>query len=151
MKHKGILRKVLSAVSWLLFVYLGIWLWNNNVGRGFIKVGLFIVCAIFALCVILLIILRIIIKVLTFNQYKAIKKLYYNLKDIHEARYKLYFTSEKEKINTYTQYIQERGEFLLYIGNDLLCTGKPSGKIKNEIQEILDKTQELMQNDFVPY
>ena len=151
MKHKGILRKVLSAVSWLLFVYLCIWLWNNNVGRGFIKVGLLIVCAIFALCVILLIILRIIIKVLTFNQYKAIKKLYYNLKDIHEARYKLYFTSEKEKINTYTQYIQERGEFLLYIGNDLLCTGKPSGKIKNEIQEILDKTQELMQNDFVPY
>ena len=151
MKHKEILRKVLSAVSWLLFVYLGIWLWNNNVGHGFIKVGLLIVSAIIALCVILLIILRIIIKVLTFNQYKAIKKLYYNLKDIHEARYKLYFTSEKEKINTYTQYIQERGEFLLYIGNDLLCTGKPSGKIKNEIQEILDKTQELMQNDFVPY
>ena len=151
MKHKGILRKVLSAVSWLLFVYLGIWLWNNNVGHGFIKVGLLIVCAIIALCVILLIILRIIIKVLTFNQYKAIKKLYYNLKDIHEARYKLYFTSEKEKINIYTQHIQERGEFLLYIGNDLLCTGKPSGKIKNEIQEILDKTQELMQNDFVPY
>lgn len=151
MKHKGILRKVLSAVSWLLFVYLGIWLWNNNVGHGFIKVGLLIVCAIIALCVILLIILRIIIKVLTFNQYKAIKKLYYNLKDIHEARYKLYFIGEEEKINIYTQHIQERGEFLLYIGNDLLCTGKPSGKIKNEIQEILDKTQELMQNDFVPY
>lgn len=94
---------------------------------------------------------KIISKAINFKKYKTVKEGYDYLKAVHNARYKLYFSSDKEKIDVYTQEIQRYGEALLNVGTYYIDNQTFSKKKMQEVQEIIDKTKELMQKEYVTY
>lgn len=73
------------------------------------------------------------------------------LKSVHKRRYQLYFSDNKEELDTYSEEIQTYGKNVLNLGNYYLAYKKISKKQVRMIQNIIDKTQELMQKDFVAY
>lgn len=149
MSGKNRLRKI-PVLSWISLGYLIVQflLGNRNI---FIMITVVILCGSLAFCFIATIVCKIILLVIDNKNYKILKKQYNWLKAVHYTRYKLYFSSNKEKIELYSQEIQIQGEWLLNTGNYLI-NNKVYGKRKmSEIQEMVSKTQEMMQKDFLTY
>lgn len=150
MTKKEVLRKVLSILSWLVLIHLtvGFLLGDRDI---FFMICLGICYGCFMVDIVIIIICKIILKVMDFKDYKLFKEGYEYLKTVHNTRYKLYFSANKEIVNVYSQEIQRYGNALLNVGSYLI-ENKILGKKKiKEVQEIVDKIQELMRKEFVIY
>lgn len=152
MTKKKVLRKVLSVIYWLMLAHLNIRCLLGDLDT-FLTVYLIIcdVIMVLNINIVVTVCCKIIFKAIYFKQYKEFLEGYHYLKDIHNERYKLYFSSDKEKIGVYTQKIQSYGELLLRVGNYYINNKTFSKKKTQEVQEIIDKTKELMQKEFVTY
>jgi len=150
MTKKEVLRKVLSVISCLTLAHLSIRFLLGDLDT-FSTVCLTICYVNVVLNIVVTVCCKIISKAMYFKQYKEFKEGYDYLKAVHNARYKLYFSYDKEKIDVYTQEIQSYGESLLSVGNYYIDNKIFSKKKIQKVQEILDKTKELMQKEFVTY
>lgn len=146
MTKKKVLRKVLSVISWLTLAYLSIRFLIGDLDT-FSTVCLIICYVSMALNITV----TVCCKAMYFKQYKTFLEGYNYLKTVHNARYKLYFSYDKEKIEVYTQEIHRYGESLLSVGNYYIDNKIFGEKKLKRIQEIIDKTKELMQKEFVTY
>lgn len=150
MTKKKVLRKILSVISWLTIAHLSIRFLLGDLDT-FSTVCLTIFYVSMVLNIVVTVCCKIISKAMYFKQYKTFLEEYNYLKAVHNARYKLYFSSDKEKIEVYTQEIQHYGEALLIAGNYYIDNKIFSKKKMQEVHEIIDKTKELMQKEFVTY
>jgi len=142
MTKKKVLRKILLVISWLVLAYLSIRFLLGDLDTSYM--------VLLTICYVSLF-LNIVVTIPIYFKYKTFLDNYNYLKALHKARYKLYFSSDKEKIETYTQEIQHLGEALLSVGNHYIASGIFSEKKTQKVQEIIDKTKELMQKEFVIY
>ena len=113
MTKKEILRKVLFVVI-NLFCILYV---TANFLRGRANVFAIIGMVILYVGWILFFILHIIYRIGGYRLYKQYKENFEYLKNLHKNRYRLYFTEERnEKIEVYSNEIEEEGEYLIDIG-----------------------------------
>lgn len=150
MTKKKVLHNVLSVISWLTLANLSIRFLLGELDT-FHTVCLMIVYSILLLCLIIVIASKITSKMVYRKECKALKKEYNYLKEVHQERYKLYFSNDRKKIEMYSEGIQRYGEALLSIGEYYLSKDGFNEKQRSEIEEIVDKIKELMQKEFVTY
>ena len=139
MKVKKVLRKVWSVLYWIAVC---------DITLRFIMGKADVLCII-AVCItyagfLLNGILSLINLIITYKAQKVYKEGYDYLKAVHKARYKLYFSGDKEEIEIYSKEIERYGNVLISIGEDRMKKEKLSKKLRNEIQEIIDGTKKLM-------
>ncbi|MGN1301840.1 MAG: hypothetical protein ACI4U9_04905 [Clostridia bacterium] len=139
MKVKKVLRKVWSVLYWIAVC---------DITLRFIMGKADVMCII-AVCItyagfLLNGILSLVKIISTYKAHKVYKEGYDYLKAVHKARYKLYFSGDKEEIETYSKEIERYGNILISIGEDRMKDAKLSKKIRKEIQEIIDGTKKLM-------
>ena len=70
--------------------------------------------------------------------------LIYILIKLHKERYKLYFSGDKEKIETYSEKIEFVGKKLLELGELLISNKLTSKNNKIKLKEMMKKTKKLM-------
>lgn len=75
---------------------------------------------------------------------KLYKESFLNLKKLYKARYKLYFSEDKERIDEYSDAIQKNGRILIEVGNDLLKTEENNKKIDEEIRIMQTEIKKMM-------
>ncbi len=63
---------------------------------------------------------------------------------LHKERYKLYFSGDKEKIETYSEKIEFVGKKLLELGELLISNKLTSKNNKIKLKEMMKKTEKLM-------
>lgn len=63
---------------------------------------------------------------------------------LHKERYKLYFSGDKEKIETYSEKIEFVGKKLLELGELLISNKLTSKNNKIKLKEMMKKTKKLM-------
>ena len=79
--------------------------------------------------------------------YKQYKENYEYLKNLHKNRYRLYFTEEgNEKIEAYSNEIEEEGEYLIDIGKICIENNILSRRQMANVKEMLEQTERMMKN-----
>ena len=83
--------------------------------------------------------------------YNAIKKAYTayegmveELQNLHDERYKLYYSYDEEKIYEYTQAIEEQGNYILEVGEEFLEDNLVCDEMKEDIRYMMKYTQKLL-------
>lgn len=145
MTKKEVLRKVWVVFSWLYLFYMTV---KFLLGKAdsFTSVCIFICWSIWALNLILSIVLKVMDKVNDYKTYKSLVKGLEYLQAVHKARYKLYFTGNKEEIEEYSTEIERYGRAMLDVGEHTISSNLLSKKHINNVTEILDQTKEMMTN-----
>ena len=157
MVNKKFLRKVFTLLFWLVIIYIGvlvILLLNLHI---FIKPCLIIAYISFIIALKAWLIPLCIIKRAKmiqdrnfYKMYNKFKIAFKELNNLHERRYKLYFSSgNTNEINKLTEAIQKNGKTLVDTGNMLISKGNFDKTKKELIQDIIDETTLLMQNESV--
>ena len=67
-----------------------------------------------------------------------------HLKDIHQKRYKLYFSGDKKKIEIYSTKIAVLGKELLQLGEILSSKKRLNKKKRIKLEEMMKETERLM-------
>lgn len=145
MTKKEILRKVLVIFYWLCLFYVSVKFLPGK-ADSFTCVCIFICWSILALILILIIVSKIMDKVNAYKTYKSLIKGIEYLQAVQKARYKLYFTGDKEKIEEYSTEIERYGRVMLDVGKNAISSNLLSKKHINNIKKILDQTKEIMTN-----
>ncbi len=144
-------KEVRKALLVIVIMHLSIQFLLENLD-AFSTVCMTLFYQIMVLCIVVIVCFKVILKVIYYNQYKIFKEYYDYLKTIHNKRYKLYFSSNnKEEIDVYTQEIQNFGEIVLNAGNYYINNKTFSKRKMQEVQEIINKTKELMKKESVIY
>jgi len=139
MKVKKVLRKVWSVLYWIAVCDITLW---------FIMGKADVLCII-AVCITYFGFLMNGIAwlgkiIATYKTHKVYKEGYDYLKAVHRARYKLYFSGNKEEIEVYSKEIERYGKALISIGENRLKDEEMSKKMRSEVQKIIDGTKNLM-------
>lgn len=139
MKVKKVLRKIWSVLYWIAVC---------DITLRFIMGKADVLCTI-AICItyfgFLMNGIAWLFKVITtYKTHKVYKEGYEYLKAVHKARYKLYFSGDKEEIEVYSEEIERYGSTLISIGENRLKDEKMNKRIRNEVQDIIDGTKKLM-------
>lgn len=139
MTKKEIARKVWLAFScvWLFYITVKFFLGKADT---FSTICMFVCYSSLALTLILTIVLKI-------NAYKTYKSLvngFEYLQAVHKARYKLYFTEDREKVEKYSAEIDRYGYALLAVGRTVISDNLLSKKHIKNAKEILNQTEKLM-------
>jgi len=80
------------------------------------------------------------------NMYRKYLEMFENLKYIHKARYRLYFSGDTEQITKITNDFNECAKEQLELGKMCLENPNFSQQEKEEIQKIIDQTKQLIEN-----
>lgn len=143
MTKKEILRKVLFVVI-NLFCILYV---TANFLRGRANVFAIIGMVILYVGWILFFILHIIYRIGGYRLYKQYKENFEYFKNLHKNRYRLYFTEERnEKIEVYSNEIEEEGEYLIDIGKICIENNILSRRQMANVKEMLEQTERMMKN-----
>lgn len=144
-------KEVQKALLVIVIMHLSIQFLLGNLD-AFSTVCMTLFYEIMVLVIVVIVCYKVILKVIYYNQYKIFKKYYDYLKTIHNERYKLYFSSNnKEEIDVYTQEIQNCGEIVLNAGNYYINNKTFNERKMQKVQEIINKTEELMKKESVIY
>ena len=100
--------------------------------------------SIWGLDLILSIVTKILHIVGSYKQYKVCKDGLEYLKAVHAARYRLYFTGTKEKVEEYSAKIERLGTVLLNVCEGSISNNQLSKKHTQKVKEILNQTKKLM-------
>ena len=91
--------------------------------------------------------LHIIYRIGGYRLYKQYKENFEYLKNLHKNRYRLYFTEERnEKIEVYSNEIEEEGEYLIDIGKICIENNILSRRQMANVKEMLEQTERMMKN-----
>lgn len=142
MTKKEIVRKVWFILSLIYTLYLAIMI---LLGKGSITtiVCAIICCFFFAIYVIICIAYEISRIIYNYKVYKLLLYRFEYLQTIHDARYKLYFSGNKEKVDEYSAEIEKHANSILNIGKLAIPNNLLSKKYIQNIEKILKKTEEL--------
>ena len=72
------------------------------------------------------------------------KKWYNKSYNIHQKRYKLYFSGDKKKIEIYSTKIADLGKELLQLGEILSSEKRLNKKKRIKLEEMMKETERLM-------
>lgn len=143
MKVKKTSEKVLSALYWLVIGFLTVrWLLLGKI--DVLTMILLAVAYFYIILKCITCVLNLILKREDYKLHKECKQLFEQLKIMHKARYKAYFSGNDEEIETLSEGIESTGELLITIGEERLKDGKVSKRIRKELIEMIDTTKKLM-------
>lgn len=139
MAKKNILQKVLLVIAWLVLLETTI---RFILGKTdlFSNICLIIMYSTWGLNLIL----AITQKIYQYKNYKAYRKGFEYLSAVYKARYKLYFTGNKEDIETYSNEIKRYGNAMLNVGQYYVENAKMTKKQRQTISEILTETKKMI-------
>lgn len=142
MKNGEDMRKILLAISWIIFAYFAVAYFLGKLDT-YSKNVFYVFCTVIVCSIVIK------IKMNYFDPYNNLKDMYEKLRNLHYARYKLYISSEnnKEKINFYSREIQILGKAIIARGEELTRNRLYSKKRKIKIQEIINQAKKLMQRE----
>lgn len=80
------------------------------------------------------------------NMYKKYQEMFENLKYIHSSRYGLYFSGDVEQVEYITKSFNECAAEQLEVGKLLLENPNVTQEEKAGVQEIMNKTNQLLNN-----
>lgn len=150
MTKKENLRKMTNVLFWISAFFVLVTSGTRDL--TFLETVLIILLVIIAIKNLIVPILIIILyKYYDRKIYKAYIRNYECLKLLHQKRYKMYFSDDKQKIYEYSYIIQTVGEDLLTVGERMIIELKLSKKKKEEIQRIMENTKELLKNERVSF
>ncbi len=156
--NKKFLRKVLEVILWLTIIYIGVLILLLLSLNAFVTSFLVIAYIAFVVALKGWIIPKCIIANAKrkLNQrfkkdYASYKLAFKEVQKLHEQRYKLYFSSgDLDKINILTNAINKNGKIIIVTGNNYIAKAdRLSKKQKELIQDIIDETTLLMENESV--
>lgn len=143
MKVKKTSEKVLSTLYWLVFGFLTVrWLLLGKI--DILTMILLAVAYFYIILKCVTCVLNLILKREDYKLNKECKQLFEQLKTMHKARYKAYFSGNDEEIENLSEGIESTGELLITIGEERLKDGKVSKRIRKELIEMIDTTKRLM-------
>ncbi len=143
MKVKKTSEKVLSTLYWLVFGFLTVrWLLLGKI--DILTMILLAVAYFYIILKCVTCVLNLILKREDYKLNKECKQLFEQLKTMHKARYKAYFSGNDEEIENLSEGIESTGELLITIGEERLKDGKLSKRIRKELIEMIDTTKRLM-------
>lgn len=143
MKVKKTSEKVLSTLYWLVFGFLTVrWLLLGKI--DILTMILLAVAYFYIILKCVTCVLNLILKREDYKLNKECKQLFEQLKTMHKARYKAYFSGNDEEIENLSEGIESMGELLITIGEERLKDGKVSKRIRKELIEMIDTTKRLM-------
>ena len=143
MKKNGIFRKILYLISCI---------WLGCITVKFILEGLDPISTTFmilsyiaiALPIILNIILIIWEKVIYYKAYERYIRSFKYLKILHKERYKLYFKSNNQDIESYTTIIEGLGKMIIDAGEFYISQNLFNEEKRNQVKIILEQTEKLL-------
>ena len=143
MKVKKTSEKVLSTLYWLVFGFLTVrWLLLGKI--DILTMILLAVAYFYIILKCVTCVLNLILKREDYKLNKECKQLFEQLKTMHKARYKAYFSGNDEEIENLSEGIESTGELLITIGEERLKDGKLSKRIRKELIKMIDTTKRLM-------
>lgn len=143
MKVKKTSEKGLSTLYWLVFGFLTVrWLLLGKI--DILTMILLAVAYFYIILKCVTCVLNLILKREDYKLNKECKQLFEQLKIMHKARYKAYFSGNDEEIENLSEGIESTGELLITIGEERLKDGKVSKRIRKELIEMIDTTKRLM-------
>lgn len=151
MKKKKVLRKIFLLLFCFAFFQLIVHfvdITSNVLAKVVLFISLFVLLFILFLIILILLISFIFFEVQKYKNYKIYIRLFEDLKNIHKKRYKLYFTGNNELIELYTKTIQRCGNFLVTSGNECIAKKLLTKKQCAKIQEMCNKTKQLLENEY---
>lgn len=89
-------------------------------------------------------------RILNKSIYRQYKKDFKYVQQIHKIRYKAYFQGDTQAIEEDTKRLETWGEVVLKNGDILLKMDGMKGKHK-AVREMMDKTREMLEREFVEY
>lgn len=139
MTKKEISRKVWLVLSFGWFFYITI---KFLMGKAdiFSTICMFVCYSYLAL----ILILNIVLKILQYKTYKFLVNEFEYLQAVHDARYKLYFTGDREKVEEYSAEIERFGNVLLDVCKTAISSNLLSKKRIKNVEEIINQTKKLM-------
>ena len=143
MTKKEIARKVWCGFSWVWLIYITVKFFLGTASTSDI-VCMVICYSLYGLILISEIALKIIQKVNDYKTYKSLVNGFEYLKAVHNARYKLYFTGDREKVEKYSAEIERYGNAILDFGKAAISSNLLSEKHIKSIEEIIRQTENLM-------
>lgn len=143
MKVKKTSEKVLSTLYWLVIGFLTVrWLLLGKI--DILTMILLAVAYFYIILKCVTCVLNLILKREDYKLQKECKQLFEQLKTMHKARCKAYFSGNDEEIENLSEGIESTGELLITIGEERLKDGKVSKRIRKELIEMIDTTKRLM-------
>lgn len=143
MKVKKTSEKVLSTLYWLVIGFLTVrWLLLGKI--DILTMILLAVAYFYIILKCVTCVLNLILKREDYKLQKECKQLFEQLKTMHKARCKAYFSGNDEEIENLSEGIESTGELLITIGEERLKDGKVSKRIRKELIEMINTTKRLM-------
>lgn len=146
MKKREIVRKVSEVFSWCWLIWLNVKFFlgiATTMDMVCMTIGNLIYVGILS-CEL---VVKIIQKVNEYRTYKVLVKGFEYLQAVHQTRYKLYFTGEREKIEKYSAEIEKYGNNMLFVGKTAISNKIFTGKHLKIVEEIIRQTEKLMTNE----
>ena len=129
MKVKKTSEKVLSTLYWLVIGFLTVrWLLLGKI--DILTMILLAVAYFYIILKCVTCVLNLILKREDYKLHKECKQLFEQLKTMHKARCKAYFSGNDEEIENLSEGIESTGELLISIGEERLKDGKVSKRIR---------------------
>ena len=143
MTKKEIARKVWYGFSWVWLIYITVKFFLGIATTS--NIVCMVICySIYGLLLISEIALKIIQKVNDYKTYKSLVNGFEYLQAVHKARYKLYFTGDREKVEEYSAEIERYGNAMLDVGKAAISNKLLSKKHIESVEEIISQTEKLM-------
>ena len=143
MKKQQIFRNILLLIC-CLFIFSQMVSMFSKSSSVFEKILICICCLMLTLSFILSIITDISNKITARNAYNAYERSFVYLLIIHQARYKLYFSENKDDIEIFTNEIQNHGKNIIRIGEAFIATNQFNKRQIKAINVIISETKKLM-------
>ncbi len=145
MTKKEIARKVGYGLYWVLLIDITVKFFLGTATT--LNIVCMVICySMYGLMLIFEIALKIIQKVNDYKTYKLLVNGFEYLQAVHKARYKLYFTGDREKVEEYSAEIEKYGNAMLNVGKAAISRKTLSKKHNKSVEEIVSQTEKLMTN-----
>ena len=146
MKKKDIIFKLLYGLAWIFIIFITIIVFLGKAATR----DIYIIVIFYILHGIMLL-LRLAYEmaklIYSYETDKFLSKALIYLKAIHKARYKLYFSEDKDLVEEYSVEIQRQGTAMINLGEDAILSNLLTKKHRNNIEEIIIQTKKLMTTD----
>lgn len=143
MKLQKILRILVNCIGCVL---IGKSIGYLIMGKNQIIDNVILIIA--TICLIIYIVLIQIPRMIIYNYVKkayiAYEDMVEELQNLHDARYKLYYSYDEEKIYEYTKAIEEKGNYILEVGEEWLADELICDEMKEDIRYMMKYTQKLL-------